>query len=166
MARLVLVGLPGVGKTSVARALADAWHCEALDTDDLLATRVGVSTPQYLRREGEWSFRKRELDALMEAVRMDAVVATGGGVVCSSVARGVLTRELTLWLDCCDEEIISRLDAIDRPLLGDDVEIGIARLRHERSAWYREVSKARIDASGSLDEVLERVRANIEKVET
>ncbi len=166
MARLILVGLPGVGKSSVARALAEAWHCGALDTDDLIAARVGVSTPQYLRDEGEGSFRERELEVLIEAVRTDDVVATGGGVVCSSEARELLMSELTLWLDCRDEEIVARLDAIDRPLLGDEVGDGIARLRRERTAWYREVSKARIDASGSLDEVIDRIRAIIEGART
>ena len=42
MARLVLVGLPGVGKTTVAHALAERWGCDALDTDDLVSTTVAM----------------------------------------------------------------------------------------------------------------------------
>lgn len=164
MARLVFVGLPGVGKTTVARSLAETWHCAALDTDDVIAASVGVSAPQYLREHGEEAFRERELEALREAVRTNDVVATGGGVVCSLGARNVLVGEYTLWLDCPDEEIIPRLSEIDRPLLGGYPEAAIARLRLERSAWYRDVSKARIDASGTLDKVLERVLARVEGV--
>ncbi len=164
MARLVLVGLPGVGKTTVAHALAQAWHCAALDTDEVVASNVGMSAPQYLRERGETEFRMRELEALKEAVATNDVVATGGGVVCTSEAREVLLRECTLWLDCIDEEIVPRLKEIDRPLLEGDSGAQLAKLRAQRGAWYQEVAKARIEASGTLDNVLERVRLGLEGV--
>ena len=53
MSRLILVGLPGVGKTTLAGVLADRWDRAAFDTDDILASAVGTSAAQYLRDEGE-----------------------------------------------------------------------------------------------------------------
>ncbi len=157
MARLVLVGMPGVGKTSVARDVARRWECEALDTDDLVAVSVGQTVAQFLRAEGESSFRVRELAALEGALGVDAVVATGGGVVTTLGARELLAAQTTLWLDCANDVILDRLDGVDRPMLGHDPENALARLRDERERWYVEVSRARVDASGELDDVVARV---------
>jgi shikimate kinase len=164
VARLVLVGLSGVGKSTVARALADRWQLHYLDTDDMLAESVGRPAPQYLRDEGEDLFRARELEVLIIALSSDSVVATGGGVVGTPEARDLLKLEPTYWLDSLDDEIISRLGNVERPLLGSDPVAGIVRLRAERSEWYRDVSRARIDASGTLDEVVARVRENVEGI--
>ena len=79
MARLVLVGLPGVGKTSLALALGARWGCDVVDTDESVATRVGMSAAAYLREKGEPEFRRCELEALESAIARDVVVATGGG---------------------------------------------------------------------------------------
>lgn len=158
MARLVLVGLPGVGKTTVARKLASEWNCEALDTDDLLSRTVGCTAPEYLRREGEKNFRLAEFESLVEALKSDGVVATGGGVVTTPAARELLSEEVTLWLDCDDAVLVARLGEADRPLLGDDVAASLAQLRGERATFYETVARARVDASGALDDVAQRVR--------
>ena len=163
MARLVLVGLPGVGKTSVAEKLADLWGCQFVDTDELVAAVHGKPTAEILREDGESVFRDLELAALSGAVDLDAVIATGGGVVTTPRARELLRRSPTIWLDCGDAEIVERAKQGDRPLLGTDVVQAIATLRSLREAWYAEVSRARVDASGTLDDVVERVlRAAIE----
>lgn len=157
MARLVLVGLPGTGKTTVARELASRWGVAAIDTDDVLAAAVGRSVPDYLREVGEEHFRQREYEALVEALATDAVVATGGGSVTLAQARARLVDERTYWLDCADEKIVARVATGDRPLLGDDPSESIARLRAQRESWYREVATVRIDTSVSLDEVIDQV---------
>jgi len=166
MARLVLVGLPGVGKTSVAVALANRWGCESLDTDELIADVVGTSAPDYLRAHGEAAFRKRELDALERAVTRDAVVATGGGVVTTPEGRAVLATQRTLWLDCADEVILARISGEDRPLLAGDHGRALTRLRSERSDWYHDVARARIDVDGPIEVVTQRVIDEMEQVDS
>ncbi len=161
MGRLVLVGLPGTGKTTVARSLGALWGWDTLDTDDLVALDVGVAAPEYLRAQGEDSFRERELRVLEATIAQDrdVVIATGGGIVCTPAARVVLADECTLWLDCDDDVILTRLGDVERPLLGDRPAESLATLRRERTPWYRDVARARVDTSGTLEEVVTNVAA-------
>jgi shikimate kinase len=162
VARLVLVGLPGAGKSTLARALAIAWNCAAIDTDDVVATNTGVPVAQYLRDHGETDFRAKELDALRESISIDAVIATGAGVVVTDAARELLTRAPTIWLDSDDETLLERVGEGERPLLGDDHRRAIASLRGQREAWYRSSAQRRVDSSGTIDEVVQRIEKEVE----
>ncbi len=164
MARLVLVGLPGVGKSTLAKALADSWKCDVIDTDDVVATNVKAPVAQYLREHGEAAFRERELDALREALSVDAVVATGAGIVVTPAARELLVLEATYWLDSDDETLLERVSDGERPLLGEDHRQGLATLRLEREAWYRSSARRRVDSSGTIDEVVRRIQKEVESV--
>jgi shikimate kinase len=157
VARLVLVGMPGTGKSTLAVMVAARLGCEAVDTDEEIEKTVGCAASEYLRREGEPAFRKEELRALRDALRGDVVVSTGGGVVTSNEARELLGSQVTLWLDGDDDILIARLQGGDRPLLGEDMKTDLARLRAQREDWYREVSLRRVDAEGTLDEVVRRI---------
>jgi shikimate kinase len=153
VARLVLVGLPGTGKSTVAALLAQRWDCGVIDTDEVLAKNVGEPAGTFLRTNGEEAFRRHELEALREALATDSVVATGAGIVTTKSARELIAKETVVWLDCDDATLTVRVDGGERPLLGDDHAGALARLRTEREPWYQGVARVRIDASGTPDEV-------------
>ena len=154
MALVVLVGLPGAGKTTTGRALARTMGRRFVDTDDIFFEREHVSVQEYLRTQGEASFRERELAALNQSLSTSSVVSTGGGMVTTAAARGLLAQELTVWLDCSDEVLLTRVLEGDRPLLGDVPEDGLRELRARRDALYLEVSRYRVDASRPVDELV------------
>jgi len=153
VARLVLVGLPGAGKTTVARLVAEQWHCDALDTDDLVAAGARTTAGAHLRDVGEAAYRDDELVALSETLGANAIVSTGGGVVTTERGRELLRAAPTVWLDAPDAVLAERLGDVDRPLLGEDPVSARVTLRAAREPWYREVARARVDAAGTLDEV-------------
>ena len=164
MARLVLVGLPGSGKASIGSALARRLDCGFVDTDDLIAQRAGMATPELLRSVGEVRFRQVELEALRAALVGDVVVATGGGVVTTPEARAMIRGELTVWLDADDATLAARVGDGDRPLLDRDVEGSLARLRAARCALYAEVARHTVDATGSVADVTQRVVDQVQEV--
>jgi shikimate kinase len=165
MADLVLVGLPGAGKTTVGRALAQRLDVEFFDTDEVFFERERVSVQDFLRANDERSFRERELAALRQAIVGSGVVATGGGTVSTPDARRLLGGELTVWLDCADDVLVARVAGGDRPLLGDDPVGRIKELRAAREKLYDHVSRCRVDSSGPLEGLIQQLLAIVAESE-
>lgn len=92
MKPIILIGLPGCGKTSTALSLSTFSGLPVLDTDVLLSTRRGIPISDWFRLNGEEDFRKAELDLLIElsASRKNQIISTGGGMPCISGASSVL----------------------------------------------------------------------------
>jgi shikimate dehydrogenase len=79
---VVLIGMPGCGKTTVGQALAGRMGRPFIDADALIAERAGMSIPAIFAAEGEAGFRTRETAVLKEIGQgSGAVIATGGGCV-------------------------------------------------------------------------------------
>jgi shikimate kinase len=79
-------------------------------------------------------------------------------VVTTSAARELLRAQVTLWMDCDDDVLLTRQGGVDRPLMGEDVGASLAQLRRERATLYAEVARVRIDASGPLVDVTKSAR--------
>jgi shikimate kinase len=158
--RVVLVGLPGVGKSSVGAALASELEVAFVDLDDVVASRCGAPPAALLRRHGERAFRSLEAEALAAALagKHDAVLATGGGTVESATARALLADEpLVVQLVAPSTCLLGRLGDVDRPLLEAPTIDALDALAARRGAWYDEVADARVDASGPIDDVVDAV---------
>jgi shikimate kinase len=165
MADAVLVGLPGSGKTTTGRALAQLLGRDFVDTDDIFFERERVTVQDYLRTHDEADFRRRELDALTQAIASPGIVATGGGIVTTPDARRLLSEQLTVWLDCPDDVLVTRVATGDRPLLGTEPALRLSQLRQERAALYHEVSRFKVDASESLEQLVIRLLTIVENAQ-
>jgi shikimate kinase / 3-dehydroquinate synthase len=159
--RVALVGLPGSGKSEVARALARRLGWGLADTDCLVESGAGRSIGEVFATEGEEGFRVRELEALRAALAAagPVVLACGGGLPTRTAARDLLWRStVVVWLDADDETLLRRLgDAADRPLLRDDPRRRLAELRAARARLYA-AAPLRVDAGdGDVEDVCDRV---------
>jgi shikimate kinase len=141
---LVLVGLPGSGKSTVGRQLARRLRIPFTDSDHVIKQRIGCSIREYFQREGEASFRDLEQQVLAEIVAgRQCVLATGGGAVLREANRQKL-REAgpVVYLHATAGELWRRLrrDA-QRPLLQvPDPQDKLRQLFAERDPLYRETA--------------------------
>jgi shikimate kinase len=139
---VVLVGMMGVGKTSVGRKLAAQLHLPFVDADEEIETAAKMSISEIFESFGEAYFRdgeRRVIARLMDG--KPKVIATGGGAFCNVATRAeILERAVAIWLDCDLDTLVERVGRKDtRPLLrdGDPREI-LARLQAERQPAYAE----------------------------
>ncbi len=137
---IVLIGMMGVGKSSVGRKLALLLDLPFTDADDAIEQAAKMPIPEIFERYGEASFRdgeRRVIARLMEQAQ--GVIATGGGAFCAPDTRAlILEKGIPVWLDASVDTLLERVSRKDnRPLLrqGDPREI-LTRLRKERELFY------------------------------
>ena len=121
--KILLLGMPGSGKSTLGRRLAAHFAYPFLDLDAAIVARAGRSIPAIFQTEGEVYFRQLEADALREAVARPGplVLATGGGTPCFHDNLAVLQATgFSLWLDVPIPVLAARLHRAGlakRPLL-------------------------------------------------
>ena len=142
---LVLVGLPGSGKSTLGRQLARRLGVAFLDSDHVIEERIGCPIRTFFDREGEACFRDLEQATLNEltAGTAPAVLSTGGGAVLRTANRQCLHgRGQVVYLHTQPDDIYRRLrHDTTRPLL--QVADPLKRLRElyaERDPLYRETA--------------------------
>jgi len=157
---IVLVGLSGSGKSTVAAAIAARLSRPLVDLDVEIERREGAHPAELIKTRGEAEFRRLEAAAVARAVAMDgAVIATGGGAVVDPLNRWALWHAgLVAWLDGPDEVLIGRLARDDeaRPLLEGNALGRMVAMRGARAAFYR-AADVRIDTSRPIERVLDDV---------
>jgi len=139
--QVVLVGLPGSGKSTVGRQLARRLDLPFSDSDHVIEQRIGCSIRDFFSREGEQAFRDVEESVIAElAVGGEGVVATGGGAVLREANRQNLRKAgQVIYLRSSPEEVHRRVrHDRNRPLLQVDDPLGRLRdLYKERDPLYR-----------------------------
>jgi len=147
---VVLVGVMGVGKTTVGRRLARELQRPFADADEQLELRAGRTIPVIFRDDGEAAFRRLESEVLADLLGRahPLVVAAGGGVVTGAENRAILSRHgFVVWLRASAGFLAARTDPTHRPLLAGapDPSTALDRLIAERAALYEEVADAVVD---------------------
>ena len=137
---VVLVGLMGVGKSTVGRKLAGMLGRDFVDADDAIAKAAQRSIPEIFEAFGEAHFRDGERRVIARLLSEGhGVIATGGGAFIDPQTRAsVLEKAIAVWIDCDIDTLVERTSRRgNRPLLkqGDPKEI-LTRLAHERAPFY------------------------------
>lgn len=137
---IVLIGLMGVGKSTVGRRLASRLNLPFVDADTEIETAAGLTVPEIFERFGEAHFRdgeRRVIARLMDGTRK--VIATGGGAFMQEDTRSlILASATTIWLQADIETLVQRVGRRgDRPLLLDrDPETVLRDLAAIRNPVY------------------------------
>jgi shikimate kinase len=164
---IVLVGMMGVGKSSVGRKLAALLHLPFVDADEEIERAAQMTIPEIFERFGEGHFRdgeRRVIARLMDGERK--VIATGGGAFVNDGTRAlILDKAVTVWLDSDVDTLVERVGRKDnRPLLktGDPREI-LTRLRDERRPCYAQAPIHVISTRGPHSRTLGKVLKGIQQ---
>jgi shikimate kinase len=144
---LVLVGMMGVGKSTVGRLIAAELGRPLFDSDEMIEERTGRSVREIWSTDGEEAFRALEADTLTEALAEpeQSVIAAAGGVVLSSRNREALqgADAHVVWLMADVDVLVDRVrSGMHRPLLDDDPEGTLRRMFIDRAPLYQEVADA------------------------
>ena len=156
---IVLIGMPGCGKTTVGRALAEKLGRTFVDLDEEIVRRAGTSIPEIFAREGEAGFRERESALVREfGERTGLVVSTGGGVV--------TRRENYIPLKQNGLLLHLRRDPAALPTDGRPLSQATApeELWRRRAPLYAAFADGEIDNNGTLAGTLEQIEKEMTKL--
>lgn len=152
MQNIVLIGMPGCGKSTIGKALAAQLGREFLDADAAVEKAAGCSIPEIFRTGGEAAFRKLETQVLRElSKRSGCVIATGGGCVTREENYALLHQNSVIfWL----RRGLSRLPSDGRPLSqGADLHA----MYEVRAPLYARFADHTADNDGSVEQTLRQI---------
>ncbi len=152
----------GAGKSAAGQAVADAVGAAFVDTDAVVAERMGCSIGELWGQQGEAAFRDLEGSAVAGAAGgPPAVIATGGGAVLSPRnVEAMRSSGVVAWLEAPPDELAARIAGLGgRPLLeGADPAVRLADVLAERAPRYEGAAHHRVDTAGrTLRAVAEEV---------
>ena len=137
---IVLVGMPGAGKSSVGRRLAKRLALPFLDADEEIVRAAGMSIPDIFAQRGEDEFREGEKRVLARLLQSGpSIVATGGGAFMNVETRATIARRgVCVWLKADHATLLRRVrKRADRPLLAQgDASERLAHLLAQREPVY------------------------------
>ena len=154
MLNLVLVGMPGCGKSTLGAQVAALLGRPFVDCDEEIVREAGMSIPEIFARFGEADFRRREAEVLRRVGRESGtVVATGGGAILREDNVRALRQNGRI---CFLRRALEQLPTDGRPLSGPDD--AIARLWRERREKYERCADFTVDNDSSAEAVARRIQ--------
>jgi shikimate kinase len=164
---LVLVGMMGVGKSTVGRQLAAVLHVKFVDTDDEIEKAADLSIAEIFERFGEEYFRDGERRVISRLISEEpAVIATGGGAFINDQTRAMIKEQChSVWIDADMDVLVARVSRRNhRPLLiGKDPRVVLTELFEKRGPIYA-LADFRVSSDSSphnktIDQILKALNA-------
>lgn len=151
---LILVGMPGCGKSTLGQAVAAALQREFVDCDAEIVRRAGKSIPEIFAQDGEGAFRTLESGVLADVCRGHGlVISTGGGAVLRAENRDAMRQNGRV---CLIRRALALLPRDGRPLSAS--EDAVARLWEARRAAYETAADFPVENDGTVEEAAEKIR--------
>lgn len=162
---IVLIGMPGCGKSTLGKALAERLDRDFYDADAVIVEQEGKTIPE-LFAISEDCFRDAEVRASrMLAAKEGAVIACGGGVIKRPENMTILKKTgRVFFIDRSPDDIVSDVDVAVRPLLKEGRQ-KVYRLYEERITLYREAADYCIVNDKSMEEVLQTFEELIKDID-
>jgi shikimate kinase len=158
---VVLVGLMGVGKSTVGRRLARRLGLSFVDSDAEIEDAAGYSPAEIFERYGEQDFRDGERRLVARLIEGDVrVIATGGGAYIDPRTRKLLNeRAITVWLDAPVDILAERTSRRDTraQLRNGDPKLVLERLAEERRPSYEEAHIHVKSGAGAHQDVVDEI---------
>ncbi|SHJ88314.1 shikimate kinase [Clostridium cavendishii DSM 21758] len=160
---VLLIGMPGSGKSTLGACLAKRLSYEFIDIDKVIEEKEGLSIPQIFEAMGEEYFRKKESDACINASsKSSVVISAGGGIVKNTHNMDAFNKFLIVFINRPLELIMSDIDTDSRPLLQEGKE-KLIELYRERIDSYRTYSNIELVNDGTLEEITEELLYKIKQ---
>ncbi len=156
--KVVIIGMPGSGKTTIGKILGRELDLKFYDMDEYIQERTSKSILE-LFENGEDYFRNIETDMCRELSKeKNVLISTGGGVVKKKENIDALKKDaLIIFLDRPVEKILEDVDVSKRPLLKDGKE-RVINLYNERYELYKKYSDEIVVNDSDMIEVIERLK--------
>lgn len=152
MQNIVIIGMPGSGKTAVSTMLAERLGRKIFDTDTIVSEKAGVTIPEIFAAQGEAGFRKLETEATAEVGKLSGnIISTGGGVVTVADNYELLHQNgVIVWI----ERDTNKLARDGRPIsLSSDLnELYAARL-----PLYERFADIKADNNGDINDTVNAI---------
>ena len=157
---LILIGMPGCGKTRLGRELARKLRMPFLDLDAEIERVSGKTIPEIFEESGETGFRKIESETFQGSIGSGKVIATGGGIVTVQANMETAKKGTVIFIDRPLELIFSDVDTGSRPLLSEGKE-RLYSLYDERYDLYKTWADIHVINSGSISETVDKIKTEV-----
>lgn len=159
--KIILIGMPGSGKSSFATEISTFLGLEHIDTDMFIEKKYHLSINEIFKNSNENVFRKYEHEALKDILKKEnIIISTGGGMPCYNNNIDLMNESgITVYLKISVDTLSQRLlnDNNERPLIKDksdeDIKIYLEKTLKNREQFYLK-AKYTIDAEKSITEML------------
>ena len=152
MQNVILIGMPGCGKSTIASLLADRLGRTSIEADDEIVNAAGMSIPEIFAAEGEAGFRRRETAVLSElGKRSGLVISTGGGCVTRPENYPLLHQNGLIIRLTRD---VSKLSREGRPL---SLNADLDKMSAERNPMYERFADVTVSNDGSPEETIRAI---------
>lgn len=148
---IILIGMPGAGKSTVGVVMAKIRGMQFIDTDLLLQQQTGVLLQELIDQKGKDAFLDLEAETICQVKDCNAIVAPGGSVIGRPESiKHLKETGIVVYLEIAFEELVKRLGDVSARGITIERDQTLLSLYHERVPLYRKYADITVNCSGNL----------------